>query len=309
MRTIFIDTLTELAEKDERIMLLTGDMGFSVLEKFREKFPHRFFNAGVAEQNMMSVASGLALSGKIVFVYSIIPFLIMRCFEQVRNDICFQNLNVRLIGIGAGLSYGSAGSTHYALEDIAIMRPLPNMTILAPGDAGETEACARASIYHKGPVYIRLFKGVETKAHPGGLTLKIGKGIILEEGKDITVITSGSMLFTARQVCNNLRHKGLSVRLVSMPSIKPLDKSLIVSSAKKTKVVFTIEEHSEVGGLGSAVGEILAEAGTGAAFKKFAIKDECQKSVGSHRYLLRMNGLSAEALTKDILRIANKVAK
>jgi len=150
MRKAFINTLIKEAEKDKRIFLLTGDLGFSVLEEFQKKFPDRFFDMGVAEQNMIGVAAGLALSGKIVFAYSIVPFVTMRCFEQIRNDLCYQNLNVRLIGIGGGVAYGTAGATHYALEDVSIMRSLVNMTVISPGDPKETEMAVRFSIKHKG---------------------------------------------------------------------------------------------------------------------------------------------------------------
>ncbi len=308
MRKIFVNTLMELCAKDERIFLLTGDMGFSVFETFREKFPRRFFNMGVAEQNMVGVSAGLALSGKIPFVYSIIPFLTMRPFEQIRNDLCFQNLNVRLVGIGAGLTYGPAGATHHALEDIAIMRSLPNMTVLAPGDAKETEMCVRLSISHEGPVYIRLCKANPTPIH-SAIDFKIGKGIVITEGADVTIIASGSMLFTANLVSGNLKKNGLSVRFVSMPSIKPLDKKVILDSSKKTPVIVTIEEHSQTGGLGSAVSEVLAESGCNVVFKRLALSDKCKGLLGSQAYLLKKHGLSEERLTKTILAISRKAAR
>jgi transketolase len=307
MRKAFMDTLVELARKDERIFLLTGDLGFSVLEEFRDNFPRRFFNMGVAEQNMIGVAAGLALSGKIVFVYSIIPFVTMRCFEQIRNDLCFQNLDVRLVGIGAGLTYGPAGATHHAVEDVAIMRSLVNMTVLSPGDPVETRMCVRGACYRKGPVYIRLGKGMNTPVHSGNVKFSIGKGIILREGRDLTLIASGSMLSIAAQVCENLAKRGLSVRFLRMPTIKPLDRRAIVDSAKKTKAVFTVEEHSEIGGIGSAAADALAESKSKALFRKFALKDIYRKTVGSRDYLLRKEGLSEEGITESILNYTRKV--
>lgn len=309
MRRAFINTLIELAEKDERIFLLTGDLGFSVLEGFRDRFPKRFFNMGVAEQNMIGVAAGLALSGKIVFVYSIIPFLTMRCFEQIRNDLCFQNLPVRLVGVGAGLSYGAAGPTHHAVEDIAIMRALTNMTVLNPGDSVEAEACARAACCMPGPVYIRLSKDAGTPLHSGNAKLDIIKGVVLSNGRDVTILGSGSMLFTAKLVCDILYKNGLSARLVSMPAVKPLDKKMVLDSAKKTKAIFTIEEHSQIGGLGSAVAEILAEAKDKVLFRRFALKDIYRKALGSRDYLLKNEGLSPESISKEILALTRKAMK
>ena len=239
MRKAFIDTLIKLAEKDKRIFLLSGDLGFSVLEPFKEKFTDRFFNMGVAEQNMIGVAAGLALSGKIVFVYSIVPFVTMRCFEQIRNDLCFQNLNVRLVGVGGGVAYGTAGATHHALEDIAIMRSLVNMTVIAPGDPKETEMTINASLKHSGPIYIRLGKGNEPVVHTAQ-NFEIGKGIVLKKGKDVTIIACGSMLFTAQQIEKELEKNNLSVNLISMPTVKPLDKEIILKSAHQTKAIFTI---------------------------------------------------------------------
>lgn len=303
MRKVFIKTLIGLAGKDKRIFLLTGDLGFSILEEFKEKFPDRFLNMGVAEQNMMGVAAGLALSGKIVFVYSIIPFLTMRCFEQIRNDVCFQNLNVRLVGVGAGLAYGPAGATHYALEDIAIMRALANMTIFSPGDPKEIEACTRLAAYNPGPAYIRLGKEGAGPVHSGRVNITTGKAVLLEDGKDFTIIASGPVLFTAKKVCEKLKRQRLSVRLISMPTVKPLDKKIITDSAGKTKAMATIEEHSLTGGLGSAVSEVLAESGAGILFKRCALKEGHRKIVGSRIYLLCKEGLSESGLVKSLLKM------
>ena len=303
MRETFIDTLMSLSEKDERIFLLTADLGFSVLERFAKKFPRRFINMGVAEQNTIGVAAGLALSGKIVFAYSIIPFITMRCFEQIRNNLCFQKLNVRLVGIGAGFAYGPAGATHHALEDISIMRSLTNMTVLTPGDPKETQACIQAAAYHHGPVYIRLGKGNSRIIH-ANLDFKIGKGIVLWSGDDLTIIASGSMLYTATKVREKLKQKGLSVGLISMPCIKPLDKKLILDVSKKTAALFTIEEHNEIGGLGSAASEVLAESRSKVPFKKFAVADSYDGACGNQDYLLDKNGLSVEKLVKKMLQLS-----
>jgi transketolase len=302
MRETFINTLVNIAQDDERIYLLTGDLGFSVVERFRDKCPGRFYDMGVAEQNMIGVAAGLALTGKIVYVYSIVPFVTMRCFEQIRNDICFQNVNVRLIGIGGGVAYGTSGTTHYSLEDIAILRPLPNMTIVAPGDPIEAENVTRESVQYKGPMYIRLGKGREPIVH-NSLDMRIGESIVMSEGEDIGIITCGSMLHTAIQVADILKGKNLDVYLISMPTIKPFDKESVIRMLKKTKAMFTIEEHSLIGGLGSAVSEVVAEADIKVRFKRFAMRDKYNKIIGCQKYLLEQNGLHAEQVVDEILRI------
>ena len=194
MRTTFINTLIELAKKDDRIFLITPDMGYSVLEKYRDEFPDRFLNSGIAEQNSISIASGLAASGKIVYVYDIIPFVTMRCFEQVRLDLAYNQTNVKLVGIGAGLTYGSLGTSHHAIEDIAIMRAIPNMTVLCPGDPIETRELICRSYETFGPMYIRLGKNGEPRIHPDGTRIEIGKAIDVTDGKDFALITTSNTL-------------------------------------------------------------------------------------------------------------------
>jgi len=283
MRTAFIKTLIELAE-DNNTYLLTNDLGFSVLEGFAEKFPDKFFNMGVAEANIIGVAAGLALSGKKVYVYSITPFITMRCFEQIRNDLCMQNLDVKVIGIGAGLCYGSSGPTHHSIIDIAIMRALPNMTVICPGDPKETEGAVRYAHSHKGPVYLRLGKAKEPDVH----NKPFDKSITLREG-DVAVIATGNILATAKEVAERL-----NIGLISMPVIKPIDKEAIL----KLKTIYTIEEHSLIGGLGSAVAEIIA--GKNISFKMFGIKDRFTKEAGSQEYLREKNGLTTEQIIKEI---------
>jgi len=303
MREAFINTLIELATKDDKIFLLTSDLGFSVLEKFQEKFPDRFLNIGVAESNMVGIAAGLALSGKLVYIYSIVPFVTMRCFEQIRNDVCMQNLNIRIIGIGGGLSYGSAGPTHHSIIDIAIMRALPNMTVVCPGDPTETVFTIKESVKNKGPMYIRLGKGHEVQIHNNIGYFEIGKGITIKEGDDITIIVTGSMLDSAKEVTDRLIDKGINVQLISMHTIKPIDKRLILKSAMEKKAIFTIEEHSIMGGLGSAVAEVLSEFKHEALFKRIGLRDVFVKDIGNREYLLKKNSLSVGDITNSILDI------
>ncbi len=302
MRTAFIKTLMEIAEKDENIYLLTGDLGFSVFEDFARKFPERYINCGVAEQNMIGVAAGLALSGKKPIVYSIIPFITMRPFEQIRNDICIQNLDVKIVGVGGGLSYGSLGSTHHAIEDLAIMRALPRMTVLAPADPIETSSAVREMFKLKGPVYLRLGKSKEENIHQKPFNFKIGKGNLVKNGKDITIIGAGPIVKSAVLAADLLKKEyGVSARVISMSTVKPLDKNIIIKSAKETKAVFTVEEHNIIGGLGEGVAAILAEIPNSKInFKRIGINDHFVKKVGDQNYLKEKEGLSPNGIKKTI---------
>lgn len=307
MRSSFIVTLTKLAKINKDVFLLTGDLGYSVFEDFKREFPDRFFNIGIAEQNMIGVASGLALSGKIVFVYSIIPFVTLRCYEQIRNDLCMQNLNVKIVGMGAGLHYGSSGPTHHALDDINIMRSLPNMTILIPSSPLETERAMKESVKQDGPFYIRLGKAENLLADVNQSEISLGKGVLVQQGKDITIVSCGSILQRACDIAKELKSRNISTRVINIRSIKPMDKDIILSAAKETNFIFVLEEHSLIGGLGSVVAEILAESSYNGFFKRLALPDKFIKEAGSRDYLLARHGLSLQQLTETILNNYKKV--
>lgn len=302
MRIAFVNTLFEMAKKDKRIMLLTGDLGFSVFEKYIEELPKQYLNVGVAEQNMTGVAAGMAMEGKTPLIYSIVPFTTMRNFEQIRNDICYQNLNVKIVGVGAGFSYGPYGHTHHGLEDIGILRTLANLVILCPGDPIEVALATRAMLNHIGPVYLRLGRAGEPNIHKTIPSFKIGKGILIEDGKDLTIIGTSTLLQRAWEVVSLLKEKGLQVRLISMHTIKPLDTQIILESARKTSAIFTLEEHSIIGGLGSAVAEVLAENRVNVIFKRIGVPDRFTKVMGSQEYMRRANGLSLQQITETILK-------
>lgn len=291
MRTTFVNTITELARKDERIFLLSADMGFSVFEPFMQEFPTRFLNTGIAEQNTIGVAAGLAASGKIVFVYSIVPFVTMRCFEQVRLDLAYNNTNVKLVGVGGGLTYGSLGPSHHAIEDIAIMRSLPNMTVLCPGDPIEVRELVLRSYETNGPVYIRLGKNNEPIIHPKGYRVTIGKAIEVCKGNDLALLTTGAMLETGKRWVEEWKEEGVSVRLISMPSIKPFDTKQIIELIELGLPIITLEEHNIIGGLGSVVSEIIAESGKAIKFMRIGINDTYSHYVGDHKYLREKFGL------------------
>jgi transketolase len=301
MRGAFFRALLELAEQDERVHLVVGDLGFGVVEEFVRRFPARFLNAGVAEQNMTGIAAGMALSGKIVFTYSIANFPILRCLEQVRNDVCYHNANVKIVAVGGGLAYGALGATHHATEDLAILRSLPRMVVVAPGDPVETEAATRAVTAHAGPCYLRLGRAGEAKVHRTQIDFVLGQAIEMREGRDITLISTGGMLGTAMQVADLLCEAGTQTRLLSMHTVRPLDTAAIESAVRETGAVFTLEEHSVVGGLGGAVAEFLAENWeVPVIFKRFGLPSEFSCFVGSQEYMRARHGLSAEAVALGI---------
>ena len=288
--------------KDENLYLLTGDLGYPFFNELEKEFPKRFINCGLAEQNMISFAAGLALSGKKIFLYSIIPFAIMRDFEQIRNDLCYQNLDVKIIGDGAGLVYGSLGATHHAICDVGIMRNLPNMKVLAPVNARETELLVEEAYKMRGPVYLRIERKKDPKIFPEGKKAEIGRGVILEEGDDITIFGYGTILENALLVAENLGKKGISVRVVDMSSLKPLDEEIILETARKAKAIFILEEHNIIGGLGEAAAAIIAGSGSSIIFKSFGVEDNFSKYVGDQDYLREKNRLDPESLEERILK-------
>lgn len=289
MRKTFINTLIDLARKDKDIVLITPDMGFSVLEPFFDEFPERAINCGIAEQNAVSIASGLALMGKKPYVYTIIPFLVERAFEQVKLDVAYMNTNVKLVGIGAGFTYGAAGATHHAIEDISLMRTLPNMTVCCPGDNNEAEQIIRKTVNNDKPMYIRI--GRHNRGIFDNNMIEVGKASIIEEGKDIAIISTSNMLPDAYDYCQKLKSEGRKPYLISMHTIKPLDKECLLSLINKGVEVHTLEEHSIIGGLGSAVAEVIAESGKGIKFKRIGIPDEFSHYIGSQKYIKKQFGL------------------
>lgn len=307
MRKVFLQTLKDFAQKDKKIFLLVADLGVKFFGDFKKIDPRRFINVGIAEANMIDIAAGLAMSGKNVYCYSIIPFLVMRTFEHVRIDLCYNNLNVKLLGTGGGFIYGLEGITHHALEDLAIMRSLPNMTVVAPGDVKETEALARTSIIHQGPIYIRLRRDSEPVVHKDNFKFEIGKGIVVEEGRDICLLASGSMLYPGKGAVEILKSKGLNPALISLHTLKPLDENLIKECSRKYKAIFTLEEHSVIGGFGSAVSEVLVEVRYNGIFKKIGIPDCYSDCIGGPDYLLKKFGLDLKSIANIVLETVKEI--
>ena len=304
MRTAFIETLLEVAKSDPRVVLMVGDLGFGVVTPFMERLPGQFVNAGVAEQNMTGMAAGMALSGKIVFTYSIANFPVLRCFEQIRNDVCYHNANVRIAPVGGGMAYGSLGPSHHATEDLAVTRALPNMTVVAPGDPVETRLAVQALIAHQGPAYLRLGRDKEPVVHQTIPAFQLGKAITVRAGNDITLIATGGMLYNAVKAAVLLTEHGIRARVLSMHTVKPLDVEAVLAAARETTGVFTIEEHSIIGGLGGAVAEVLLEADQRPRyFKRIGLNGGFSSIVGDQDYLRAQYGLDVPGIVATIRRV------
>jgi transketolase len=301
VRDAFVARLEELARTDPRIMLLTGDLGFGVLDTFSKVLPDQFLNVGVAEQNLTAVATGLALEGSIVFTYSIGNFPTLRCLEQIRNDACYHDANVKLVCIGGGFSYGPLGPSHHATEDLAILRALPNMTIFSPTDAWEVACATEAMVNTPGVCYLRLDKSVSGFGVRPGEVFTPGRARVLREGGDITIVVTGGIAGEALGAAKLLAARGLQCRVLSMHTITPLDTAALDAAARETGGVVTLEEHSVTGGLGGAVSEHCLESGTvPRRFARFGLRAGFSSVVGSQAYLRRAYGLDAESVAAGI---------
>lgn len=309
MRNTFVNEIEKAMKSDTKIIFLTGDLGFKALEPLQENFPNRFFNVGIAEQNMIGVASGLALQGKKVIAYSIAPFISLRCFEQIRNDICYHNLDVKLIGAGGGFNYAYHGVTHHTFEDFALMRVLPNMTVIAPAFAREAAEAVRATIANPGPVYIRLGKNPSDDFNQKNWPFILGKGYVAKEGIDIVFVSTGNILekvlATAMLVEKKIK---TSVCVLNFPTLKPFDTRLLIDKAKSANAVFTFEEHSIIGGLGSTVATALSESLIPKKlFYVFGIPDRFIKDVGDRDHLLSIIGLEPSNTSKKIISLYKEI--
>ncbi len=293
--------LAELGEKYD-IVVLDADLSKSTkTETFKKKFPERFINMGIAEQNMMSTAAGIASCGKIVFASSFAMFAAGRAFEQIRNSICYPNLNVKIGATHAGISVGEDGATHQCLEDIGIMRTIPNMIIINPADDVEARAAVEAAVKHNGPVYLRFGRlGVPVIFDEDTYKFEIGKGIQLKDGKDVTIIATGLMVEKAITAAQMLEEKGIDARVINIHTIKPIDRDIIEKAAKETGAVVTCEEHNIIGGLGSAVAEVIAETHP-AALERVGVCDKFGKS-GEPNALLEEYGLTAENIAEKAMK-------
>lgn len=298
MRNHLINKIKELAEEDKNIILITGDLGFGVLESFQKKFPKRFINAGIAEQNMATVAAGLALEGNTVFIYSIGNFPTLRCIEQIRNDICYHNANVKILAVGSGFAYGTLGMTHHATEDLAIMRALPNMKVFTPCDSISAEAIAQDICKINGPCYVRLERGGEPEIFSKDEKFEIGKLKEIRKGYDIAVITIGTVINEAIKAADILREQNKNITVYSVYSLKPIDKEQILEIAQKYNYIITVEEHQITGGLGSTIAEIIAENNMVTKIIRLGLNDEFTSVVGNQEYLREVYKINYKNIIK-----------
>ncbi|MGN0490938.1 transketolase family protein [Ruminococcus sp.] len=304
MRDTVIRTLIELGKEDKDVELITGDLGFGVLKSFWETLPNQFINAGIAEQNMTGVAAGMALEGKKVFTYSIGNFPTLRCLEQIRNDCAYHNANVNVICVGGGYVYGSLGMSHHATEDIAILRALPDVTVICPGDPVEASLAVKKIAQTDGTCYLRLGRGGEQNVNTVIKEFEIGKAYKLRDAKDlnrkVAVFSTGAILEETSKACDMLEQQGIAVEQYSFPTVKPIDRAVIEDCADRFDNIFTVEEHNIVGGFGGAVAEVLAECGGKAKLHRIGIDDFYCIEVGSQAYLREQVGINAEGIVRKV---------
>jgi len=301
MRNAYLKQLYDLAKENKQIIALVSDNGAIVYDKYRQDFPNQFINCGISEANMVSIAAGLASCGKIPFAYTISCFITMRAFEQVRNDVCLQKMNVKLVGIGAGFVYSNLGPTHHATKDIALMRVLPNMTIFSPADPLESRKVTFAAAQINGPVYIRLATGGTPNIYEDDYDFQVGKAVVLREGKDVVIITTGGIVHEVLQAVDELEKTGISALLINMHTIKPIDRDIILRAARGTGTILTVEEHTIIGGLGSAVAEVLLENNdVPIKFKRLGLKGVFPSGYGSYQEMKEMNGLSKKDIVREV---------
>jgi len=310
MRKTCLDMVYELARKDRRIFFIGSDLGIGTLKQFRAEMSERYFMEGVSEANIVGIAAGLALEGKIVYINTIATFLTRRCFEQVALDLCLHNANVRLIASGGGLVYAPLGPTHEAIDDIAILRALPRMTIIAPADADEMRRLMPLTVDYPGPIYIRLGKGGDPIVTHDRVPFRIGKAIPMREGSDALIISTGVMLKPALDAAASLEKDGFETAVLHMPTVKPFDAETVVELAGGVPVIVMLEENSVIGGLGSAIAEAIAEAGFDSPkrFKRMGLPDVFPDQYGSQASLMARYGLTADRVAttvQELLRAAS----
>lgn len=304
MRKTCLDCVYELAKQDERIVFIGSDIGAGTLDAFKAEMPDRFFMEGISEAHVVGMAAGMALEGRIVYINTIATFLTRRCYEQVVLDCCLHRTQVRLIGSGGGLVYAPLGPTHLATEDLAILRPLPGMTILAPADAEEMRRMMPKTVDLPGPAYIRLGRGGDPVVTDPAQPFEVGRLYPLKPGKDVLFITTGTMSKMALDAAELLAEKGLEAGVLHVPTLKPLDAAALRARVEAVPVVLTLEEHSRIGGLGSAVAEVLAEASSARRFARLGLPDAFSEHYGNQASLLARLGLSAETTAAQALALA-----
>lgn len=308
MRKTCLNAVHELARRDPRVVFVGSDLGAGTLQAFREEFPDRFFMEGISEQAVLGLAAGLAMEGFIPYVNTIATFLTRRAYEQAAVDICLHNAPVRLIGSGGGLVYAPLGPTHMAVEDIALMRLLPNMTILCPADAAEMAALMPLTVDHPGPIYIRLAKGFDPLVTRPDLPWAIGRGMVYARGGEALLVTTGIGLRLCLEAAEQLTAQGVGVSLLHLPTVKPLDTAALLELAATARAVVTVEEHTILGGLGGAVAEVMAEADfpTVKRFARLGLPDQFPSCYGSQAQQLALYGLDAPGIAAKVLELLGR---
>ncbi len=297
MRDAFVRILLEEMAADDRIVLITGDLGFGVLQPVWDRYPGRILNAGIAEQGMIGMAAGLASTGRIVLVYSIGNFPTLRPLEQIRNDCAYPGANVKVVCVGGGFVYGSLGMSHHATEDMAVMRALPGVTCFAPGDPAEAEAATRAAIHTEGTCYLRLGRGNEPAVHSGPVNgWTAPEPLTIRKGTQVALLSTGGILTQTAEAARILEERGISAEVVSFPCFKPMDRGAVLELTERFPVLVTAEEHNITGGFGSAVCEIAAEAGNACRVHRIGLQDCFTTVVGSQQYLRETYGMDAKSI-------------
>ncbi|MDZ4858511.1 MAG: transketolase C-terminal domain-containing protein [Candidatus Hydrogenedentes bacterium] len=303
MRDAFFRTLVELASEDERVIFITGDLGFKLVNEFATRFPTRFFNAGVAEANMVSVAAGLALSGKIPFVYSIVPFITARCVEQIRNDLCNMGAPVIVVGVGGGYSYGENGPTHHGIDDIALMRAIPEMTVVCPCDPVEAADAMRALVAYGKPAYLRLGRAGERSLPRCNGYFELGRPSLVRTGEDIAIVASGAITSEALNAADKLNETGIDVAVWSLHTVKPIESSVSIIAQARYRLVIAVEEHGPCGGMTEALSARMHEVSSGTRVARITAPDTFTHPVGSQGTLRKTAHLDADGIAERVLTL------
>lgn len=297
MRTAYLNTLYQLALDDKNVIALISDNGAIVYDSYRRDLSSQYLNLGISEANMIGVAAGMASCGKIPFAYTIGAFLAYRACEFIRNDVCLQNQNVKIVGTGAGMVYSALGPTHHTTEDMGILRSLPNLTIFTPASPLEVEYVTKAAYEINGPVYIRLGTNKEQEIYNDGYEFCVGKGVMIREGSDVTIISTGNIIVDVLEAAEELKKENISVRVINIHTIKPFDVSIVQKAIRETNGIVTVEDHNIIGGLGGATAEVIAESNIATRFKRVGLKDIFSKGYGTYKDLKEKNSLGV----KDII--------
>lgn len=306
MRKALVEELLSLASKDPRIVLLTGDLGYTVIEPFQEQFPDRYYNVGVAEQNMVGIATGLAEAGYIPFIYSIVTFATLRPYEFIRNGPVLHNLPIRIVGVGGGVEYGPAGPTHHGLEDVAVFRHYPNMDIFTPADAKQLRKTLNQCWNRPGPAYYRVGKFEDLEVPGLNGNFEFGKIDTVVQGSDVLLLSMGSISTETVAAATKLKAKSIDAQVSIVSQINPLPVEALLEQLKKFSSVCTVEGHFMTGGLGSAVAETISESSISCRLKRFGLQDMGTEATGGYGYLIKRAGLDSQSLCDQIYSWLNQ---